>query len=125
MIAHFSETLGGLDTIRAFRAQSQFTLQFHERMEKIVVIELLRDGLNRWLAIRLQFLGALTVALSAALTIIGRSSIEPGLAGLSLTYAMSLSACLGPFINQITWTEMEMNSVCSATPFASLFVLAH
>ena len=51
--------------------------------------------LLRWLAIRLEFVGNLIILFAALFAVIGRNSggggIDPGLAGLSITYALQVS----------------------------------
>ena len=49
--------------------------------------------LLRWLAIRLEFVGNLIILFAALFAVIGRNSggsLDPGLAGLSITYALQV-----------------------------------
>lgn len=48
-------------------------------------------SLHRWLAIRLEFLGNLVVFFSALLAVIARDSLDSGLVGLSISYALNVS----------------------------------
>ena len=53
----------------------------------------------RWLALRLEFLGNLIILFAGLFAVISRDSIESGLVGLSITYALQvcfffLSSCL-------------------------------
>ena len=51
--------------------------------------------LFRWLAIRLEFVGNLIILFAALFAVIERNSdggnLDPGLAGLSITYALQVS----------------------------------
>lgn len=48
----------------------------------------------RWLAIRLEFLGNLVVFFSALFAVISRDSLDSGLVGLSISYALNVSDTL-------------------------------
>lgn len=47
--------------------------------------------LCRWLAIRLEFVGNLVVFFSALFAVISRNSLDSGLVGLSISYALNVS----------------------------------
>lgn len=44
-----------------------------------------------WLAIRLEFVGSIAVFAAALFTVLGKDTISPGIVGLSLSYALSVS----------------------------------
>ncbi|KAF8943963.1 hypothetical protein BGZ47_004806 [Haplosporangium gracile] len=106
IFSHFGESLSGVATIRAYGAEKRFQ---HENLE--LLDEHNRPFFylwvcNRWLSIRVDVLSAL-VSFFAGLLIIMNTSIDPGLAGLSLSYSLT-------FTDHILWlcrlySEMEMN----------------
>lgn len=49
---------------------------------------------NRWLAVRVEFIGTCVVSLAALFAVIERHNIDPGLAGLSISYALNITGTL-------------------------------
>lgn len=106
--SHFGETVSGLSVIRAYGHQDRFL----KHNEKII-----DDNLksvypwivsNRWLAIRLEFLGNLVVFFSALLAVISRKS-DSGLVGLSISYALNVTQTLNWLVRMTS--ELENNIV--------------
>eukprot|EP00026_Physarum_polycephalum_P008777 Phypoly_transcript_08878.p1 GENE.Phypoly_transcript_08878~~Phypoly_transcript_08878.p1 ORF type:complete len:352 (-),score=56.36 Phypoly_transcript_08878:57-1112(-) len=65
----------------------------------------------RWLGIRLEFMCNLVVSLAALFCVIERENIAPGLAGLSLTYALQLTAVLNFLVRQSAEVETQIVAV--------------
>ena len=95
--SHFQETLSGVSTIRAYRKSDDFITQSQNKVDYNQ--EAYYPGIcaNRWLAIRLEFLGNLIILFAALLAVItanvpalGNSFFNAGIAGLSITYALQV-----------------------------------
>ena len=60
-----------------------------------LLLSAITDNLLRWLAIRLEFVGNLIILFAALFAVIDRNSgggnLNPGLVGLSITYALQVS----------------------------------
>ncbi|KAL4612819.1 Multidrug resistance-associated protein 7-like [Arapaima gigas] len=136
---HFSETLTGLCTIRASgssprsepgrscpfcqsyavnRAFSRwFSSRFEEenesRVERNQRCLFASNAAMQWLDIRLQMIGVLVVTGLSALAIAQHhtKSINTGLVGLSLSYALSITGLLSGLIFSFTQMETQMISV--------------
>ena len=75
-------------------------------MERFSFFDLLFVHLfSRWLALRLEFIGAAILFFASLFAVISRETIAPGLVGLSVAYALQvcfesgLQFCLSSFVN--------------------------
>lgn len=112
LYAHFTETLQGLTTIRAMTATDRFDHEFREKLNDSIRATLTSHAAEQWLVIRLQMLGALIVlgcGLVAAIT--GSHASNPGLVGLAISYALSITGLLENVLYAVTQTEQEMIAV--------------
>uniref|UniRef100_A0A8B9GG68 ATP-binding cassette sub-family C member 10 n=1 Tax=Amazona collaria TaxID=241587 RepID=A0A8B9GG68_9PSIT len=110
---HFSETLSGLSTIRAMRATQRFELENQLRLEQNQHCLFASNTAMQWLDIRLQMIGVAVVTAIAGIAIIQHQKQlgNPGLVGLALSYALSVTNLLSGLISSFTLTETMMVSV--------------
>ncbi|XP_067858105.1 canalicular multispecific organic anion transporter 1 [Heptranchias perlo] len=118
--SHFGETVTGLPVIRAYRHQARFL----DQNEKIV------DGnqkcvfpwivANRWLAIRLEFVGNLVIFFAALFAVIARGSLDSGLVGLSISYALNVTQALNWLVRQTSELETNIVSVERVSEYTTL-----
>ncbi|KAH8069812.1 ATPase [Aureococcus anophagefferens] len=104
----FGEALDGASTIRAFRAEKRFAADQGAKLRKNLRAYFLGTACNRWLAVRLEAIGTLTTGGAAAFLAVATDA-KPYLAGLSLTYALSVTQSLNWFVR--TNADLENNSV--------------
>ncbi|KAG2341335.1 ABC transporter [Suillus weaverae] len=111
LYSHFSESLSGLTTIRAygeldrFRSENIQLIDIENRAYWLTVVN------QRWLGIRLDFLGSL-LTLAVALLAVGiRFSISPGQTGVTLSYIVMVQQSFGWMVRQVAEVENDMNSV--------------
>ncbi|NXH19972.1 MRP7 protein, partial [Bucco capensis] len=110
---HFSETLSGLSSIRAMRATQRFELENQLRLEQNQRCLFASNTAMQWLDIRLQMIGVTVVTAIAVIAIIQHQKQlgNPGLVGLALSYALSVTNLLSVLISSFTLTETMMVSV--------------
>ena len=72
--AHFQESLGGITTIRAYRQQTRFALENELRMDANLRAYFPSINANRWLAVRLEFLGSVIILAAAIFAIVSVST---------------------------------------------------
>ncbi|XP_010133954.1 PREDICTED: canalicular multispecific organic anion transporter 1 [Buceros rhinoceros silvestris] len=107
--SHFGETVSGLSVIRAYGHQERFLKQNESTMDinqKSVYSWIIS---NRWLAIRLEFVGSLVVFFSALLAVISKGTLEGGIVGLSVSSALNITQTLNWLVR--TSSELETNIV--------------
>ncbi|KAJ1916544.1 hypothetical protein H4219_003711 [Mycoemilia scoparia] len=109
--AHFQETLGGLSTIRAYNQGGRFMAENERRLEYNQRAYYPYLSLNRWLAVRLEFIGALLIFAAALLGVIALKfgSIDASLVGLAVSYSLNITQNLNWCIRM--YSEVETNIV--------------
>lgn len=112
--AHFGETLSGVASIRAYRKQGDFV---DENMEKVDVnLQAYYPSIcaNRWLALRLEFVGNCIIFFAALFLVVeshSKNGINPGTVGLSLSYAMSVTQTLNWMVRMSSQLETDVVAV--------------
>uniref|UniRef100_A0AAV2LJ37 ATP-binding cassette sub-family C member 10 n=1 Tax=Knipowitschia caucasica TaxID=637954 RepID=A0AAV2LJ37_KNICA len=121
LYSHFSETITGLATIRASRSSARFQEEGVRRLEQNQRCLFVSSAATQWLYIRLQFIGVAVVTLLAVIAVVQHwfKSVDPGLVGLSLSYALSVTVFLSELISSFTQTEMQMVSVERAEEYCT------
>lgn len=112
--AHFQESLGGIATIRAYRQQQRFLLENEWRMDSNLKAYFPSISANRWLAIRLEFLGAVVIFAAAGLAIVSVASgsrLDAGMVGLAMSYALQITGSLNWIVRQTVEVETNIVSV--------------
>ncbi|KAK9431675.1 hypothetical protein V1505DRAFT_367587 [Lipomyces doorenjongii] len=108
---HFGETLAGLSTIRAYACERRFMYQNLLYIETNLRPYTLLWACNRWMCLLVQSAGGLVATFAGVFVLLSRGSIDSGLAGLVLTYAITFSENMLYLVMLYAVTEMDMNSV--------------
>ncbi|KAG3283750.1 multidrug resistance-associated protein 1-like [Ictidomys tridecemlineatus] len=109
VISHFSETLLGVSTIRAFGHEQRFIQQNREVVNENLVCFYNNVISNRWLSVRLEFLGNLMLFFTALLAVLAGNSIDSAIVGLSISYALNITQSLNFWVRKAC--EIETNAV--------------
>ncbi|KAI2615446.1 P-loop containing nucleoside triphosphate hydrolase protein [Hypoxylon sp. NC1633] len=121
--AHFQESLGGISTIRAYRQQERFELENEWRVDSNLRAYFPSVSSNRWLAIRLEFLGAFIILGAAGFAIISvtnHSGLSAGMVGLAMSYALQITTSLNWIVRQTVEVETNIVSVERVLEYARL-----
>ncbi|XP_067399370.1 multidrug resistance-associated protein 1-like isoform X2 [Emydura macquarii macquarii] len=109
VISHFTETLLGLSTIRAFGHQERFIRQNKDVVNENLVCFYNNVISNRWLAVRLEFLGNLMVFFAAWFAMLAGNTVNSSTVGLSISYALNITQSLNFWVRKAC--EIETNGV--------------
>ncbi|PPS00035.1 hypothetical protein GOBAR_AA20628 [Gossypium barbadense] len=121
VIHHFSESISGVMTIRAFRKEDSFCQENVNRVNSSLRMDFHNNGSNEWLGFRLELIGSLVLCLSTMFMIFLPSSIvRPENVGLSLSYGLSLNSVLFWAIYMSCFVENRMVSVERIKQFSRL-----
>ncbi|MEE6497511.1 hypothetical protein FKM82_002762 [Ascaphus truei] len=107
--SHFNETLLGVSVIRAFGEQKQFIQISDVRVDENQRAYYPSIVSNRWLAIRLEFVGNCIVLFASLFAVVSKHSLSPGLVGLSVSYALQVTTYLNWLVRMSS--ELETNIV--------------
>ncbi|KAG0204740.1 hypothetical protein BGX28_003401 [Mortierella sp. GBA30] len=108
LLQQFSETISGVSTIRVMKGLSdQFIRQNEARSDAILNRVNMFMLMNRWLQVRLEFLGAFTVFAAAVFAVWNADKLDPSLVGLALSYALNMIG----FINYLVRTVSEVQNL--------------
>uniref|UniRef100_A0AAQ5ZRG4 ABC-type glutathione-S-conjugate transporter n=1 Tax=Amphiprion ocellaris TaxID=80972 RepID=A0AAQ5ZRG4_AMPOC len=106
---HFNETVQGASVIRAFGEQSRFILQANQRVDFNQTSYFPRFVATRWLAVNLEFVGNGVVLAAAILSVMGKSTLSPGIVGLAVSHSLQVTGILSWIVR--SWTDVENNIV--------------
>ena len=107
----FGETLSGIVTIRAYGDERRFIRDNQNRVDTYNRPFIYLWAANRWLALRVDFTGALVAFFAGAFIILSIRTIDAGSAGLSLTYAVMFTENVLWLVRLYSVNEQNMNSV--------------
>ncbi|KAK4922993.1 hypothetical protein LTR28_012560, partial [Elasticomyces elasticus] len=121
--AHFQESLSGISTIRAYRQQKRFGMENEWRIDANLRAYFPSINANRWLAVRLEFIGSFIILAAAGFAIISVSTgsgLSAGLVGLSMSYALQITQSLNWIVRQTVEVETNIVSVERVLEYARL-----
>uniref|UniRef100_A0AAY4E174 ATP-binding cassette, sub-family C (CFTR/MRP), member 3 n=1 Tax=Denticeps clupeoides TaxID=299321 RepID=A0AAY4E174_9TELE len=107
--SHFSETITGTSVIRAYGRNAAFVLMSDRNVDENQKSYYPGIVSNRWLGVRIEFIGNCMVLFAALFAVIGKDNLNPGLVGLSVSYALQVTMSLNWMVRMTS--ELESNIV--------------
>ena len=119
LYSHFSETLNGIVTIRAFNSSSRMINLSDNKLDTSQRVACDYNALNRWMMFRLKLIGTLIVTFTAIVAVMSRDKISPALTGLVFTYAISITRILDSMVMLTSTLESQIVSVERVLEYSS------
>ncbi|XP_028966466.1 multidrug resistance-associated protein 1 [Galendromus occidentalis] len=117
---HFSETLTGSSSIRAYGAEKRFVDISNMKTDINHTAYYPSIVASRWLSVRLEFLGYMIVFLAALLAALARDRLSPGYAGLSVTAALTVTTTLNMLVKASSDVETNFVSIERCLEYAEV-----
>ncbi|KAI8803437.1 P-loop containing nucleoside triphosphate hydrolase protein [Cladochytrium replicatum] len=110
IMAHYTETLTGLTTIRAYAEVPRFSDKVLRLVDENNTPYFCFLMAQRWIALRVEVLAATLLFFAALFAAVFRTSVAPGLAGLVVSYSLMVTQVFQWVIMSIVDTEANFNS---------------
>ncbi|CAG8459975.1 16431_t:CDS:10 [Acaulospora morrowiae] len=120
LYSHFTETLVGITTIRAFGATRRFMEEMLLKIDKNLRPFFYVWLVNRWLSILYNITGSFVTFLAGLFIMWDLEHIGAGLAGLSLSFAMNFTKQIMWSVRKYTSLEMSLNAVERVSEFSEI-----
>ncbi|KAF8753349.1 Multidrug resistance-associated ABC transporter [Rhizoctonia solani] len=111
LYAAFSEALTGISTIRAYREQPRFVGTSERKIDMGNKAYFMTIACQRYLGVRLDFLGNLLVLGIGLIGVGFRTSADPSKLGIVMTYALTITQTFSQMVTQLAQVEQDMNMV--------------
>lgn len=123
IFSFFGETLSGLSVIRGFGQTDRFIANNEARIDRNQQCYMPAMTINRWLAVRLEFLGSclmFSTALASVSALLISRTIDAGMVGLLMTYTISVTGSLNWLVRSASEVEQNIVSVERVLGYAEL-----
>lgn len=110
VFARFSEAVSGTASIRAYGLQDYFISGIHKSVDQMNSAYYLTFSNQRWLSVRLDAIGNLLVFTTGILVVTSRFNVSPSIAGLVLSYILSIVQMIQFTVRQLAEVENAMVS---------------
>ncbi|MCO5614705.1 hypothetical protein L7F22_068989 [Adiantum nelumboides] len=118
--AHFTQTLQGIISVRAYGTQTKMHKIFTSLIDANHRSYIMFVHVSRWMGIRLDFATCLCVTLASLLVVLLRHSITPGLAGVVIVQGMQVTGYIQLAVRQAAEVENYLTSVERINAYTNL-----
>ena len=110
VFARFTEGVSGTSSIRAYGLQDEFTKGVQASVDQMNSAYYLTFSNQRWLSVRLDAIGNTLVFTTGILVVTSRFNVSPSIAGLILSYVLSIVQLIQFTVRQLAEMENAMNA---------------
>ena len=120
---YFSETLGGLSSIRAFGQESRFIATSEARVDRNQQCYFPSISCNRWLAVRIELVGSAVILIASMLAVAIKTTngnMDAGLLGLMMSQTLNTTQALNWVVRSMSEVEQNIVSVERVMSYSDL-----
>ncbi|KAL8946411.1 MAG: hypothetical protein Q9222_007190 [Ikaeria aurantiellina] len=113
VLSFLEQSVAGSTVIRAFKRQDYMSEQFHDRIDDNLRCRYLIMYMSRWIGLRLEFMGSVTVLGTALVSIfgtIGTDTIPASVGALMMSSALQITMLLSLAIQRLVVIETNIVS---------------
>lgn len=110
VFSRFGEAISGVSSIRAYGLVDRFVSGIREEVDQMNSAYYLTFSNQRWLSVRLDTIGNLLVFTTGILVVTSRFNVSPSIAGLVLSYILSIVQMIQFTVRQLAEVENAMNA---------------
>lgn len=110
VFAKFSEAVYGVSTIRAYGIQQHFIRNVRKHVDEFDGAYFLTFANQRWLSLRLDFIGLIMIFVLSMLVVTSRFTVNPSTGGVVLSYMLSIMGAFQFAVRQMAEVENSMNN---------------
>ncbi|KAI8379596.1 P-loop containing nucleoside triphosphate hydrolase protein [Radiomyces spectabilis] len=120
LFSHFTETIVGVATIRAFGATRQFLQEMLKRVDTNARPFYYVWVINRWVSLRYALMGATINSVTGLIILLSLSRLNTSLAGFILSFVLQYTDQMFWAIRRYTSLEMSFNAVERVVEFMEM-----
>jgi ABC-type multidrug transport system fused ATPase/permease subunit len=109
MISHFTASLQGLSTIRAFANTEAFEKRMNDLINLFASATWHNHLFNNWVSFNMSLVGSMFSGLVAAF-VVSTPNVDASLGGFALAFALSYRQAVNRTLRQVASTELDMNA---------------
>jgi ABC-type multidrug transport system fused ATPase/permease subunit len=121
IFVHFTQSMVGLQSIRAYKNQSKFISKIERHIDNFSHVTILQQCALQWIVLRQSFLGSLIIFAVGVIAItFGTDFLPAEYFAIALSYAIQLSSYLKSYVRQTAATESQFVSVKRVQEYCEL-----
>jgi ABC-type multidrug transport system fused ATPase/permease subunit len=121
MMSHFTSSLQGLSTVRAFAVTEVFENRMHDLIDAYNTATWHNWLFNNWVSFRMSLIGSMFSTVVAAFVVSTRG-IDASLGGFALAFALSYRRTVNATLRLLAATELDMNAAERVFEYSNLDV---
>ena len=120
IISVFSETMNGIQTIRAYNYEEKFREKYYSKLNNFYKILLYQSGSTNWFGLCLNLVSFILLLVVLVFTILLQNTLSPRSMGMLLSYSMKLNDYLYSLLSRITKLEKQITCVERCDSFTEI-----